>query len=313
MTVSPKRSELAGLWTAIHTPFDAEHALDEAGLRQIVRHLSATLELDGVFCSGIMGEFWSLTLPERARLLDVVVAEAHPAMQVSAMTTHHSLSETVELSRHAERAGVDFIALMNPFIGPRSDDAVHRYFATICGALSARVVLFVTPAFGYSMSADLAAQLAAIPNVCAMKCTGPRSETARIRALCGDRMVISDPEEAHWLDNLSNFGQQALYADPEPYLYQRGDSRPIAEYTAAFRAGNIARATEIAESIAPMRRVYAKWIIDPLKAGSMPNAALKCWAEAMGLASGPVRTPLAPLSETERRELLFDLAGAGLL
>ena len=54
MTVSPKRSELAGLWTAIHTPFDAEHALDEDGLRRIVRHLSATLDLDGVFCSGIM-------------------------------------------------------------------------------------------------------------------------------------------------------------------------------------------------------------------------------------------------------------------
>ena len=313
MTVSPKRSELAGLWTAIHTPFDAEHALDEDGLRRIVRHLSATLELDGVFCSGIMGEFWSLTLPERARLLDVVVAEAHPAMQVSVMTTHHSLAETVELSRHAERTGVDFIALMNPFIGPRSDDAVHRYFATICAALSARVVLFVTPAFGYSMSADLAAQLAAIPNVCAMKFTGPRSETERIRALCGDRIVISDPEEANWLDNMANCGQQALYADPEPYLYQRGDSRPIAQYTAAFRGGDIARAKEIAESIAPIRRVYAKWIIDPLKAGSMPNAALKCWAEAMGLASGPVRTPLAPLTEAERRELLFDLAGAGLL
>ena len=45
----------------------------------------------------------------------------------------------------------------------------------------------------------------------------------------------------------------------------------------------------------------------------MPNAALKCWAEAMGLAAGPVRSPLAPLTETERRELLSDLAAVGLL
>ena len=313
MTGATKRGELAGLWAAIHTPFDANHALDEDGLRQVVRHLSTTIALDGVFCSGIMGEFWSLTLPERARLIEVVAAEAHPAMQVSAMTTHHSLAETIELSRHAEQVGVDFIALMNPFIGPRSDDAVYRYYATICETLAARVVVFATPAFGYVMSSGLAARLAAIPNVCAMKCTGSGSETARIRELCGDRIVVSDPEEANWLDNLSSCGQQALYADPEPYLYQRRDFRPIAEYTTAFRAGDTAGAREIAESIAPIRRIYAKWIIDPLKSGAMPNAALKCWAEAVGLRAGPVRPPLVPISETGRRELLSDLAGAGLV
>ncbi len=313
MIGSSQPSELAGLWAAIHTPFGADGSLDEAGLGQVVRHLSATLGLDGVFCSGIMGEFWSLRLDERARLIEVVAAEAHPVMQVSAMTTHHSLAETIELSRHAEQTGVDFIALMNPFIGPRSDDAVYRYYASICEALSARVVVFATPAFGYVMSAGLAARLAAIPNVCAMKCTGSGSETARIRALCGDRIVVSDPEEANWLDNMSTFGQQALYADPEPYLFQRRGSRPIAAYTAAFGSGDTAGARELAESIAPIRRVYAKWIIGPLKAGSMPNAALKCWAEAMGLAAGPVRPPLAPLAGTERRELLSDLAAVGLL
>ena len=313
MTGPTKRVELAGLWAAIHTPFDANLALDEAGLRQVVRHLSTTIGLDGVFCSGIMGEFWSLTLSERARMIEVVAAEAHPAMQVSAMTTHHSLAETIELSRHAERAGVDFVALMNPFIGPRSDDAVCRYYVTICESLSAPVVVFATPAFGYVMSSELAARLAAIPNVCAMKCTGSRSETVRIRALCGDRIVVSDPEEANWLDNMSNCGQQALYADPEPYLYQRRGFRPIAEYTAAFGAGDTSGARAIAESIAPIRRIYAKWIIDPLKAGTMPNAALKCWAEAIGLRAGPVRPPLAPMSGTGRRELLSDLAGAGLV
>ena len=309
--MSSNQTKLTGIWAAIHTPFDDDQALDESGLRDNVRHLSEALELDGVFCSGIMGEFWALTLSERARLIDIVVAAARPAMRVSAMTTHHSLTETIELSRYAERAGVDFVALMNPTVRPRSDDAVHRYYVTICDALTAPVVLFVTPAFGYRMSADLAERLAAIPNLCAIKCAGPESETARIRMLCGDRMVVSDPEEARWLDNMATHGQQALYADPEPYLYQREDSRPISNYTAAYRSGDIFRARELWESAEPLRAIYAKWIMDPLRAGLMPNAALKCWASAMGMAAGPVRAPLAPLTAADRRELLSELDDAG--
>ena len=175
--IAMDQAELSGIWTAIHTPFDSNLRIDETGLRDNVRHLSATLKLDGVFCSGIMGEFWALTLAERARIIDIVVAEAQPDMRVSVMTTHHSLCETIELSRHAESAGTDFIALMNPFVGPRSDDAVHRYFSTICDEVEAKIILFNTPAFGYVMSADLVAQLSSLPNVCAVKTTGSENET----------------------------------------------------------------------------------------------------------------------------------------
>ena len=46
----------------------------------------------------------------------------------------------------------------------------------------------------------------------AVRVLGAGSETERIRALCGDRIVVSDPEEANWLDNMSSCGQWALFA-----------------------------------------------------------------------------------------------------
>jgi 4-hydroxy-tetrahydrodipicolinate synthase len=311
MTVN--QANLSGIWAAIHTPFDSDQRVNETGLRENIQHLSTALQLDGVFCSGIMGEFWALTLSERARIIDIVVAEAHPDMKVSAMTTHHSLHETIELSRCAESVGTDFIALMNPFVGPRSEDEVYRYFATICDELDSQVVLFNTPAFGYAMTAVLVVRLSSIPNVCAVKTTSSESEIEKVRALCGGRIVVSDPEEARWLKNMTKHGQQALFADPEPYLYQRVGFQPIAEYTAAFRAGDTVRAQEVAATIESIRRIYAKWIMEPLKSGVMPNAALKCWAEAMGMAAGPVRSPLTPLPSTDKRELLDELAGVGLV
>src|SRR5262249_45936882 len=62
------RAHFRGIWAAITTPFTPALELDEAGLRQNMRYLTGTLRVDGVFCTGVMGEYWSLTKEERKRI-----------------------------------------------------------------------------------------------------------------------------------------------------------------------------------------------------------------------------------------------------
>src|SRR5262245_14980224 len=102
------RAQFRGIWAAITTPFGPDLAVDEAGLRRNMRHLTDTLGVDGVFCTGVMGEFWSLTTDERRRIVEIVVAEARGKCRVIAHTGHHSAHETVELTRHAQSTGADF-------------------------------------------------------------------------------------------------------------------------------------------------------------------------------------------------------------
>ena len=66
------RAQFRGIWAAITTPFTGDLALDEAGLRANMRYLTGTLHVDGVFCTGVMGEFWSLTKEERKRIVEIV-------------------------------------------------------------------------------------------------------------------------------------------------------------------------------------------------------------------------------------------------
>jgi 4-hydroxy-tetrahydrodipicolinate synthase len=41
-----------------------------------MRWLTRELKIDGVFCTGTMGEFWALTKEERMRVVEIVVEEA---------------------------------------------------------------------------------------------------------------------------------------------------------------------------------------------------------------------------------------------
>ncbi len=109
------KAQFRGVWAAITTPFTADGELDEAGLRFNMRRITDDLHAEGVFCTGVMGEFWSLTKEERLRAVEVVVQEAKGKCKVIAHTAHHSAKETVELTRHAEEVGADFAVLMNPY------------------------------------------------------------------------------------------------------------------------------------------------------------------------------------------------------
>lgn len=119
------RAQFRGLWAAITTPFTSDLQVDEAGLRHNMQHLTRALKIEGVFCTGAMGEFWSLTKEERKRIVEIVVEEARRGgCKVIAHTAHHSAHETVELTRHAQEVGADFAILMNPYYPPASEDTI---------------------------------------------------------------------------------------------------------------------------------------------------------------------------------------------
>jgi 4-hydroxy-tetrahydrodipicolinate synthase len=57
------RDRVKGLWIAIPTPFTADgRQVDEDVLAASVEHYVAGVRVDGIFCGGVMGEFWALSL-----------------------------------------------------------------------------------------------------------------------------------------------------------------------------------------------------------------------------------------------------------
>lgn len=312
-TYKPRyRERFAGLWAAVPTPFTSNGEIDEAGVRFNVAHFIDGLRLDGIFCNGLMGEIWALTSAERRQILEIILDAGGNRLLVAAVTTHHSLAETLELTLHAEAAGCHFAVLMNPARTPRSPDELYRYFSAICDRVGIEVIIFNTPLAGYTLSPELIARLCEIPNVCGVKTTASHFENARIRDNCGEKTVISDPHEENYLHNLLLYNQQILFADPEPYLFQSASDRPITGYRARYQQNDIAGFVSEFQALNPLRRIHNKWIMDPLRMGQMPIGALKYWCDLMGMRGGAVRSPLIPLSEELKAELRVELVQIGI-
>ncbi len=295
-----------GIWAAVPTPFLADQSLDLSGIAQNVRHYRDALGLAGIFCNGLMGEGWSLSLAERRQIIDATLAAAEGKLAVGVVTTHGSISETLELSCHAAAAGVDHIVLMRP-AGLFSGDEVADFVRLIARAVACKVVLFDSEAQGGGYPAAVIRGLAQEGLIHAVKCTRNADAIGALQAECSGVLTICDPYESHALTNLARSGSRVLYADPEPYLYQTSRLRLVHDYFDDHCRGDLSAMLERYRRLEPLRRVYERWIQMPLMRGEPVNAALKQWCRRLGLAAGPVRGPLRELTAKQAMALDADL------
>jgi 4-hydroxy-tetrahydrodipicolinate synthase len=293
---------LDGIWAAVPTPFSADGRLDIPGVESNARHFAQTLALEGLFCNGLMGEVWSLSLAERKAALEAHIGGASGRLRVGVVTTHHSLAETIELSQHAAEAGADHVVLFRPQ-GIFSADELHDYVVTVCEQTGIPVVLFDSEAQNGGYPADVVRRLGEARRIRGVKCTRRADAIVELRMQCGDVVTVTDPYEAHCLENLLRLDLRVLYADPEPYLYQTEDCQLVRDYFAAHQAAHADSALAKFRRLEPLRQVYEDWVVEPLRRGAPFNAALKHWCGRMGLAAGPVRAPLRPLRDSEERTL----------
>ncbi len=308
------KAQFRGVWAAITTPFTPDDRLDEPGLRRNMRHYTDTLHVDGIFCAGTMGEFWALTKEERKRVTEIVVEEARGKCKVIAHTGHHSPNETVDLTRHAEQAGADFAIVINPYYPAAGEERIYEWFEAVASRVNIGVWMFDTPFSGIGLSAELTSRIAGLESICGLKCSRPIEHYAKVKKLCGERIVISHPAESESLRLMRDYGQRVHMSSASPYLYQVAGWLPMRDYTEAALAGRFAEAEQVSKQLDALRPVHEKWMRDPWHHNEIiPIQYLKAWTGLLGMAGGHVRAPLPQVSAEERQALQADLERAGLL
>src|SRR5215213_2120339 len=304
------REKVKGLWIAIPTPFtpDGRH-VDEDALARSVEHYIGALQVEGIFCGGVMGEFWALSVDERERVHELVAQQAGGRVPVMAQVGHHAFAETTRLCEHALAAGIDFGISMNPYYPPSPPpELVRAWYEALAAASALPMFLFNTMYAGYTLSPELIAELAELDNVCGIKNPQGREHLLRVQALAGDRIVVTDASERDWLKLHIEHGFQALMSTPALALYQRPGDVPIVEYTRLADARDLEAARAVSDRLRPARDAFDRWMRRPwLERNVIPIAELKAWLGLLGLPQGPVRPPLVPLRHDEERELRRDL------
>ena len=308
------RRQFTGLWAATTTPFTPEGALDPAAIASDMAHLTDTLHVGGVFCTGVMGEFWALTSAERKLAVETVVEAARGKVPVLAHTGHHSAAETIELTRHAEKAGADFAVAINPYYPSASVDGLRAWFHQVLSSVDIGMWLFDTNFSGTQLPMELIDELADVENVCGIKVGHDHARYLETLDRVGDRILVCEANEAVWLENMRDHGQSVFMSSAIPFLYQTAASQPMREYTELALAGDYDKAAEVAASLEPLRALNAKWLHGRwTRDREMHIPYLKAWAGLLGMSGGAPRVPLLAATDAELAELTADLTAAGLL
>lgn len=308
------RAQFRGVWAAITTPFTPDDRLDEAGLRRNMRRYTDGLHVDGVFCTGTMGEFWALTKEERKRAVEIVVEEARGKCKVIAHTGHHSPNETVDLTRHAQDAGADFAIVINPYYPWASEDTLFEWFKVVAARVDIGIWMFDTPFSGVEFSPQLTARIARIENICGIKCSRALAHYEQARKLCGDLITFSHPSETEFLKLMREHGMTVHMSSAAPFLMQVPGYTPMRDYAELALAGRFKEAAALRDGIQPLRELNEKWMREPwLQHKIIPIHYLKALSELLGMAGGHVRAPLPQATAAERQAMRSELEHTGLL
>ncbi|HKQ81008.1 MAG TPA: dihydrodipicolinate synthase family protein [Steroidobacteraceae bacterium] len=291
------RKHLRGIWAATLTPFTSKGDVDEAGFLSNLDHWIDDLAIDGFFVGGKQGEFFSMSLPERKRQFEVTVAACRDRAGTILSCSDQNLDVVLELGRHAQTLGADFIVVHAPvlhFVEP-PDETVFAYYRHISEVLDIGVAMWSHPDSGYLMSPELCARIAELPNIVGIKYSVPREMYARLTSLVGDQLIVSTNSEKEWFDNIVELGWQVYLCSTPPFLMQTKVDRRMKAYTDLAFAGDIAAARAARDSLDPVRRALR----DSRPPGKN-HAHQKYWQELLGQVGGRVRRPLLELTPEEK-------------
>lgn len=135
-------TEFMGVIPPVITCFDKNGEIDVSAQRGIVRFLSN--HVDGFYPCGTYGSGPLMSLEERMKVAEIVIAEKRKAfviVHVGAAST----KEAVALAQHAQAAGADGVGAIPPYYYAYSQTQLVDYYRAMLKAVKIPVFLYNNP------------------------------------------------------------------------------------------------------------------------------------------------------------------------
>ena len=292
----------SGVYTALVTPFQGDGALDEQGLRRLVRRQIAG-GVAGLVPCGTTGEAVTLDPDEHERVVAITVEEARAAtrrVKVIAGCGSNDTKKAQDLAARCRRAGADALLVVTPYYNKPTPRGLVAHFKAVADAGSLPVVLYNVPGrTGLNMQPETVLELARDPRIVAVKeASGSLDQASEILRARPSGFAVLSGEDSLAVPMIAcgAEGVIAVVSNTAPNLY--------AATIAAALAGNRARAAELQARIFPLMKANFR------ESNPIP---VKWALERLGLIGGTLRLPLVPLSPAHHKPMEEAMTVAGLL
>lgn len=184
--------DLGRVITAMVTPFDEQLRVDYKALEKLIEHLLAT-GTDTLLVAGTTGESPTLSDEEKLQLFKACKDIAGSKAKIMAGTGSNSTLHSIELSKKAEKIGVDSLLLVSPYYNKPTQEGLYQHFKSIAQAVEIPVVLYNVPGrTAVTIEPETLARLSQINNVVAVKEAGGNlDKTSKTRVLAPNLTILS--------------------------------------------------------------------------------------------------------------------------
>ncbi len=157
------------LLTAMVTPFTADGALDTEAAAAVATAL-VDAGNDGIVISGTTGESPTISDEEQDRLLRAVVEAVGKRAYVVAGVGTNNTAHTVELAKHAEKAGAAGLLTVTPYYSKPPQSGLVAHFTSVADATELPLMLYDIPGrSGIPIGTETLLRLADHPRIVAVK------------------------------------------------------------------------------------------------------------------------------------------------
>lgn len=285
--------------TAMVTPFSDDGSVDLDEAQRVVRHL-VDHGTEGIVVSGSTGEGAVLADREKADLFRAVVDAASGDAKVVAGTGTYDTHHSIELTREAEKAGVNGVLVVTPYYNKPPQDALLAHFRAVADASRLPVMLYDIPGrTATKIATDTMLRAAEHQNIVAVKqASSDFSATADFAAAKPDDFEIysGNDDETLYLQALGAVGVVSVAS------HVAGER--IRDQFDALERGDVGEARRIQLELLP--------VIRALFCASNP-IPVKAAMGMLGFSVGPPRPPLRAATPEEQARVRAALEAADLL
>jgi len=295
-----KDGKLARVLTAMVTPFAEDLSVDYRKARALARRLVQNGS-DGLVVSGTTGESPTLSHEEKLKLFEAVLDEVGNEAVVFAGTGTNDTRASIEMTRDAERVGVQGAMLVTPYYNKPPQAGLYRHFAEIAESTGLPLLVYNVPGrTSVNLAADTMARLARdFDNIIAVKeASGVLEQVAEIRSKAPEHFIIYSGD-----DNMT-IPIMAVGGDGIVSVASHVAGPAMQEMIAAFVDGGIARAGALHRRLLPLFKVIF------VTTNPIPVKAALALA---GFDAGPLRPPLIEATEAERAQIRRVMESLGLI
>ena len=292
-------SIFTGAGVAIVTPFKEDESIDYDRLDELI-DFHCENGTDSIVICGTSGEAATMTEREHMECVKFTVERTKGRIPVIAGTGSNCTQSAIELSKEAEKSGVDGLLLVTPYYNKATQNGLKAHYKAIAKEVNVPIILYNVPSrTGTRLAPQTVVDLChEVPNIVGVKdATGDISEVAELMSLAKGTVDVYSGNDDQIVPVLSLGGKGVISVLSNILPKETHDM------VASYLAGDTKKAMNLQREALPL--------VDALFSEVNPIPVKKAM-NLMGMNVGSLRSPLCEMGEENAKKLAEVMKAYGI-